>query len=70
MEEPQYKQLTIKLTKSKFDEWSKLAKKKGISLYEYVRDSVEEKGLRKNMIDYLQLATSHDLLEEKKFYKY
>ena len=62
-------EIILKITKSKHDEWSKFAKK-GVSLHEYVQSSVEEKSKRKNMIDFLEIATSYEPFEEKKFYKY
>lgn len=67
-EKIEFKEITIRITKAKFEEWSDFANHNEKSLDEYIKSSVENHLIREMIINYLQRQASTKPWWEKKSY--
>ena len=62
------KQIILQVTEEQFDEWSRLAEKKGRKLEDYIEDCVEGHFIRSQVIKYLNEQASRKPWWEKRMY--
>ena len=67
-EKIEFEEITLRITKEKFKEWSDFAKKNNKSLDEYIKSSVENHLIREMIIDYLEKQAESKPWWEKRFY--
>lgn len=67
-EKIEFKEITLRVTKEKFEEWVGFAKENNKSLDEYIKSSVENHLIRQMVIDYLESQAKTKPWWEKKFF--